>query len=211
MSGSTAYYIAIYWLILKLRQRTKAISVGLLVFLSTNRNVFFPSIHQTPWLLFHCTQSSNLTPDPPKQSKALPIVRSTRPRLSLFTVSKSSKCRPPPAYVTGIEHHPARRSTSCSSIPLCSPSLSAAWIKNSEQYGSNNCIDSAIWKWATLPKIEVNRRHLGTYRLLTLVDFHICQCLPFVHGNKPLVSLATAAEVNYQLALISAKSSQDSI
>lgn len=105
-----------------------------------------PLIRQAPWLLFHCTQSSNLTPDPPKQSKALPIVRSTLPRLSLLTVSKSSKCRPPPAYVTGIEHHPARRSTNCSSMPLCSPSLSAAWIKNSEQYGSNDCIDSADLK-----------------------------------------------------------------
>jgi hypothetical protein len=129
----------------------------LLFFMSTNKMFFFlphpsirsptnPSTHlpirQTPWLLFHCTQSSNLTPDPPKQSKALPIVRSTLPRLSVLTVSKSSKCRPPPAYVTGIEHHSARRSTNCSSIPLCSPSLSAAWIKNSEQYGSSDCIDS---------------------------------------------------------------------
>lgn len=38
---------------------------------------------------FHSTHSSNLTPLPPKQSRALPIVRSTVPLLSLATLSRS--------------------------------------------------------------------------------------------------------------------------
>lgn len=46
---------------------------------------------------FHSTHSSNLTPLPPKQSRALPIVRSTVPLLSLATLSRSWRFRPPPA------------------------------------------------------------------------------------------------------------------
>lgn len=46
---------------------------------------------------FHSTHSSSLTPLPPKQSRALPIVRSTVPRLSLATLSRSWRFRPPPA------------------------------------------------------------------------------------------------------------------
>lgn len=47
--------------------------------------------------LFHCTQSTYLTPFPPKQSRALPMVRSTLPALSSLTSSRSSRLRPPPA------------------------------------------------------------------------------------------------------------------
>src|SRR5689334_7584331 len=42
----------------------------------------YPCSHYASWRLFHCTQSSNLTPAPPKQSRALPMVRSTLPPLS---------------------------------------------------------------------------------------------------------------------------------
>jgi hypothetical protein len=48
-------------------------------------------------LLFHSTQSANLTPLPPKQSRALPIVRSTLPLLKAFTLSRSSNDLLPPA------------------------------------------------------------------------------------------------------------------
>jgi hypothetical protein len=82
---------------------------------------------------FHLTHSSNVTPDPPKTSSALPMVRSTRPSLKCLTWSRSWRFLPPPAYVTGILHHCANFSTSFSSMPFWRPSLSAAWIKNSEQ------------------------------------------------------------------------------
>jgi hypothetical protein len=59
-----------------------------------------------------------------------------------LTSSRSSKFLPPPAYVTGMLDHCASFSTSCSSMPRCNPSLSAAWIRNSEQYGSSCLIDS---------------------------------------------------------------------
>jgi hypothetical protein len=94
--------------------------------------------------LFHSTQSASLTPFPPKQSRALPMVKSTLPPLSRLTSSRSSKFRPPPAYVTGIVLHSARRRTRSSSMPFCSPSLSAAWIRNSEQKGSRRRIDSTF-------------------------------------------------------------------
>jgi len=91
---------------------------------------------------FHLTQSWNLTPEPPKISSALPMVRSTLPLLSSFTNSKSSIERPPPAYVTGMLHHSASLVTSSWSIPRCRPSTSAAWMRNSLQWGSRRDIDS---------------------------------------------------------------------
>lgn len=45
----------------------------------------------------------------------------------------------------------------------------------------------------------------------TLVELHVCDCLPFVHGNKPSVSLAPAAEVDDELVLITAQRGQDSL
>jgi hypothetical protein len=39
-------------------------------------------------------------------------------------------------------HHSASLWTSFSSMPFCKPSLSAAWIRNSEQYGSSLEMDS---------------------------------------------------------------------
>lgn len=71
------------------------------------------------------------------------MVKSTLPPLRRFTFSRSSMFLPPPAYVTGMEHHDAKFATSFSSMPCCSPSLSAAWIRNSLQYGSSDLIDSA--------------------------------------------------------------------
>ena len=47
--------------------------------------------------LFHAIQSVNFTPEPPKRSRALPMVRSTLPLLRLFTRAKSSSDFPPPA------------------------------------------------------------------------------------------------------------------
>lgn len=87
--------------------------------------------------LFHSTHSTSFTPDPPKQSSALPIVRSTFPPLSFLTSSKSSTLRPPPAYVTGMLHHCDSLTMSSSSTPRWRPSLSAAWIRNSQQKGSS--------------------------------------------------------------------------
>lgn len=46
---------------------------------------------------------------------------------------------------------------------------------------------------------------------LTLVDFHICQRLPLIHGNEPFVLLAATAEIDDQLALVPAKSPKNSI
>jgi hypothetical protein len=89
-------------------------------------------------------QSSKVAPVPPKMSRALPIVRSTLPALQLLTRSRSRVPRPPPAYVTGIEHHSANLETRSWSMPRCSPSLSAAWMRNSEQYGSSILIESAL-------------------------------------------------------------------
>lgn len=44
---------------------------------------------------------------------------------------------------------------------------------------------------------------------LTLVHLHVCDGLPFVHGHKPLlVTGASAAEVNDQLALVTTQSLQ---
>ena len=94
--------------------------------------------------LFHSTHSSNFTPDPPKISRALPIVKSTFPLLSSLTSSRSSRERPPPAKVTGILHHSASLDTSSWSMPRWRPSTSAAWIRNSEQWGSRRDIDS-VW------------------------------------------------------------------
>jgi hypothetical protein len=83
--------------------------------------------------LFHSQHSSNLTPLPPNTSKALPIVKSTLPPLKLSTNSRSCRLRPPPAYVTGIADQADSLRTSSSSMPCWRPSLSAAWIRNSEQ------------------------------------------------------------------------------
>jgi hypothetical protein len=44
-----------------------------------------------------------------------------------------------------------------------------------------------------------------------LVDFHVCQRLPLIHGNKPFVPLTATAEVNHQLGLVAAKSRENSI
>lgn len=90
--------------------------------------------------LFHLQHSSNVTPLPPKMSRALPIVRSIFPRLRLSTSSRSAMFRPPPAYVTGIEHICDKYVTSCVSMPACLPSTSAAWIKNSLQHGSSRAM-----------------------------------------------------------------------
>ncbi len=46
---------------------------------------------------FHAMQSDSLAPLPPKQSSALPMVRSTRPPLRRSTSARSSTCRAPPA------------------------------------------------------------------------------------------------------------------
>ena len=83
-------------------------------------------------------QSSNFTAIPPNMSRALPIVKSTRPWLRLRTFSRSPRFLPPPAYVTGMLHQRARLSTKSSSMPACRPSTSAAWTRNSEQYGSRS-------------------------------------------------------------------------
>lgn len=93
---------------------------------------------------FHLTHSSNLTPFPPKISSALPIVKSTFPLLRLLTSSRSASSLPPPAYVTGILHHSASFSTSSWSIPRWRPSTSAAWMRNSAQWGSRRDIDSMM-------------------------------------------------------------------
>jgi hypothetical protein len=44
-----------------------------------------------------------------------------------------------------------------------------------------------------------------------LIDFHVCQRLPLVHGNKPFLPLTATAEVNDQLCLVSSKSPKYSI
>lgn len=77
-------------------------------------------------------------------SRALPMVRSTRPWLMRLTVSRSSRLLPPPAYVTGTVHQIPSFCTNSSSIPHCNPSLSAAWIRNSEQNGSRLLIESVF-------------------------------------------------------------------
>lgn len=43
--------------------------------------------------------------------------------------------------------------------------------------------------------------------LLTLVDFHVGDGLPLIHGNKPpvLAAVPAAAEVNHQLVLVAAE------
>ena len=107
------------------------------------RNRLIVQISRSHCLIFQFTQSLKVTPVPPKISSALPIVRSTFPALRSLTLSKSSSVLPPPAYVTGIVHHLPSFLTNSSSMPFCSPSLSAAWIKNSEQYGSNFLMLSA--------------------------------------------------------------------
>lgn len=152
--------------------------------------------------LFQATQSSNLTPVPPKQSSALPIVRSTLPLLSLFTRSRSSRFLPPPAYVTGIEHHSDSLETSSSSMPCCSPSLSAAWMRNSQQYGSNCLIDSV----GCLCQQVLSPALMRPGYSLTLVDFHVGYRLPFVHGHEPLaLSSPATAQVNDELFLVTAQ------
>lgn len=84
------------------------------------------TVVQCNYCLFHSTQASNLTPSPPKMSSAVPIVKSTFPPLRVLTKSRSSSRLPPPAYVTGMVHHWLSLLTSSSSMPCCSPSLSAA-------------------------------------------------------------------------------------
>jgi len=129
------------------------------------------------------------------------MVRSILPLLNPLTRSRSSKFRPPPAYVTGILHHSASLPTNCSSIPFCRPSLSAAWIKNSEQYGSRDFIDAEIHS------AEISNK--GEDFQQTFVDLHICDSLPFVHGYEPSVAFLPAAEVNHKFLLISTKCSEN--
>jgi hypothetical protein len=131
------------------------------------------------YALFQATQFSNVTPLPPKRSKALPNVKSTLPPLLVLMRSRSCRLRPPPAYVTGIEHHPANLDTSSSSIPFWRPSLSAAWIRNSEQYGSSIVIDSLC------SSQRLRRGEAKTNMLRTFSNLHLRNGLPFVHSNKP--------------------------
>ncbi len=44
-----------------------------------------------------------------------------------------------------------------------------------------------------------------------MIDFHVCQRLPLVHGNKPFLPLTAAAEVNDQLRLVSSQRPENSI
>lgn len=106
-------------------------------------------IHSSRCFRFQDVQSSSFTPSPPKMSNALPIVRSTRPRLIALIVSRSSIFLPPPAYVTGKVHQRPKLFTKSSSMPRCRPSLSAAWIRNSEQKGSRilNESDEQRYEW----------------------------------------------------------------
>jgi hypothetical protein len=140
-------------------------------------------------------QSSKVAPVPPKMSRALPIVKSTLPPLQSLTRSRSWTPRPPPAYVTGIEHQSASFETSCWSMPRCSPSLSAAWMRNSEQYGSSMLIDSLP---AHQPKKAIWRFRMR----LTLGNFHLRDGLPLVHSHEPGHALTAAAKVNDKLASI---------
>ena len=44
----------------------------------------------------------------------------------------------------------------------------------------------------------------------TLIDLHVCQGLPLVHGDEPAVlALPAAAEVDHQLALVASQGFQD--
>ena len=109
------------------------------------------------------------------------MVRSTRPLLKLLTRSRSCRFLPPPAYVTGMEHHWDKLSTSCSSMPFWSPSLSAAWIKNSEQYGSKDLIDArhsqSSWRhgnvlsspWFTSISVIVCHLFIATNQVLSFL------------------------------------------
>lgn len=45
----------------------------------------------------------------------------------------------------------------------------------------------------------------------TLVELHVCDCLPFIHGNEPSFSLASAAEVDDELVLVTAQRGQNSL
>jgi hypothetical protein len=45
----------------------------------------------------------------------------------------------------------------------------------------------------------------------TIINFHICYGLPFVHCNEPSISLLATAEIYDQLLLFTAKSRENSI
>ena len=44
---------------------------------------------------------------------------------------------------------------------------------------------------------------------ITLIDFHISQSLPFIHGNNPFASLPSTTEIDDQFLCIVAQRSQD--
>jgi hypothetical protein len=44
--------------------------------------------------------------------------------------------------------------------------------------------------------------------ILTLIDLHVRNSLPLVHGNKPSIVLLPAAEVNDKLFLVAIQSSK---
>lgn len=114
-------------------------------------------------------------------SSALPIVRSIFPPLNLSTSSRSARLRPPPAYVTGIVQVLDKWPTSAPSMPACLPSTSAAWMRNSLQYGSRRAMFSS-----NRPCQQDCR---STGRLLAR-----CLLLPFVMAKSVMVchlSIAT--------------------
>jgi hypothetical protein len=78
--------------------------------------------------------------------------------------------------------------------------LSAAWIRNSEQYGSRDLIDSRTGSAGDGWRRGFDAR--------TFIDLHICDRLPFVHSHKPSIALPSAAEINDKLLLVAAQSSQ---
>jgi hypothetical protein len=104
-------------------------------------------------------------------------VRSTRPLLRCFTCSRSWRFLPPPAYVTGMLHHCANFSTSFSSIPFWSPSLSAAWIKNSEQYGSSDLMDAV-----EIRQLELHHKNMEYMPSLTSISVMVCHL--FIATNQ---------------------------
>lgn len=95
-------------------------------------------------------------------------------------------------------------------MPCCRPSLSAAWIRNSEQYGSSDLRVSAprrlvskkpLFKWVKDQEKDEQ----------TLADLRLGNGPPLVRGYEPGATTSSAAEVYDELTLVVAQSCQDGI
>lgn len=76
-------------------------------------------------------------------------------------------------------------------------------MRNSEQYGSRSFIDSVFDQ--SLPLKERSGREIAH----TLIEFKVCDGLPFVRRNEPLIVFTSTRQVDDELVLVVSKRVQN--